>query len=280
MNLKKGRSMAWGPEAKRGAIGVTFDNFGEAAELEFGLWPDDKPVGSHYTSKVVLPVILKDLKAAELTATFFIEGWNGDIYADDLQAIRDEGHDVGFHGWRHEVWSDQTADRRNEILETSLNALSIADARPVGFRPPGGGITDDTPAQLAGSGITYVSPVGEGARMAGSVVSLPFRWTEVDAFYFEPFMGPDREKVFGSPEPRPIEEWRGALAEVKSRASETGGCYTVIFHPYLLGQEPERFEAFREFIQQLSATEDLWVTSCAEIASWALQHPETLAVTY
>jgi len=110
--------------------------------------------------------------------------------------------------------------------------------------------------------------VGEGARLEGDIVNIPFRWSEVDALYFEPFMGAAREKTFGSPEPRPLDEWRLALNKVKDLALETGGCYTVIFHAYLLGQDPERLAVFKEFLAQLNNEPDLWVAPCADIASW------------
>jgi peptidoglycan/xylan/chitin deacetylase (PgdA/CDA1 family) len=267
--------MPWGPEAKRGAICLTFDNFGEAAELEYGLWPKDEPIGKHYTATIVLPQVLQALDSGGISATFFVEGWNASIYAHELSEIRAVGHELALHGWRHEVWSEQTAHRREEILALGGQALSSDTGHPVGFRPPGGMVTDDTPSQLAAAGFHYVSPVGEGALIAGPVASLPFRWTEVDAFYFEPFMAPAREDVFGTGDERPAGEWQQALEAIQARALEAGGCYTVIFHIYLIGQQTERLEALQAFIQQLSVTEDLWVTSCAEISQWLHQHPES-----
>jgi len=262
--------MSWGEQAHRGAIGITFDNFGEAAELEYDLWPTDKPVGNHYTAKEVLPEILQALANANFKASFFVEGWNGTIYPRELQAIRDAGHDLGFHGWRHEVWQEQSPEQRANIIQRSLNALSVDNARPVGFRPPGGGVSEDTPKQLSQAGLSYYSPVGEGVQVTDNIVSLPFRWSEVDALYFEPFMGAAREKTFGSPVPRPVAQWRSALNRVKELALENGGCYTVIFHAYLLGQDPERFDVFKDFLAQLQQEKDLWVAPCADIAKWLL----------
>ncbi len=260
--------MSWGAKSHRGAISITFDNFGEAAELEYDLWPKDEPVGSHYTAKEVLPEILRALADANFQASFFVEGWNGSIYPRELQSIRDAGHDLAFHGWRHEVWQEQSCEQRQDIISRSLDSLRGQASGPVGFRPPGGGVTPDTPQQLSQNGFSYYSPVGEGARLEGDIVNIPFRWSEVDALYFEPFMGAAREKTFGSPEPRPLDEWRLALNKVKDLALETGGCYTVIFHAYLLGQDPERLAVFKEFLAQLNNEPDLWVAPCADIASW------------
>ena len=45
----------WGVERRPGALSFTFDNLGEAADIEFGQWPADKPVGEHYSARRVVP---------------------------------------------------------------------------------------------------------------------------------------------------------------------------------------------------------------------------------
>ena len=30
-------------------VSVTFDNLGEASDLERGWWPEDEPIGAHYS---------------------------------------------------------------------------------------------------------------------------------------------------------------------------------------------------------------------------------------
>jgi peptidoglycan/xylan/chitin deacetylase (PgdA/CDA1 family) len=269
--------MGWGPESRRGAISLTFDNFGEAAELEFGLWPEAQALGEHFTAKQVLPQILKDLEQTKVPATFFVEGWNGDMYPEALRAMREQGHEVALHGWRHEFWSDKTFDARNEILSKGQKAFSSLDIRPTGFRPPGGDSTPDTAAQLSDAGFSYVSAAGVSAQKEGDIVSLPFQWPYVDALYFEPFMTAAREEMFGSPDIRPLDEWQAALDKVIALAKQTGGYYAVIFHPYLLGLEPERFEPFRMFIEKLSADNDIWIAPCAEVARWVHDNPQIIS---
>ena len=36
-------------------VAVTFDNLGEASDLERGWWPEDEPLGSHHSVTKVLP---------------------------------------------------------------------------------------------------------------------------------------------------------------------------------------------------------------------------------
>jgi hypothetical protein len=63
-------SYTWGPDAQRAAVSVTFENLGEAADLERGLWPEREPLGRHFSVKRVLPRILGILEELGLQATF------------------------------------------------------------------------------------------------------------------------------------------------------------------------------------------------------------------
>ena len=54
-------------------VSVTFDNLGEAAELERGTWPADRPLGEHFSVREALPRV-ELLARAGLRATFFAEG--------------------------------------------------------------------------------------------------------------------------------------------------------------------------------------------------------------
>ena len=89
-----------------GILALSFDNLGEAAEIELGaVAPDDPGVGSHFTATEVLPALLDRLEDAGVSATFFVEGLNTEIYPDRLREIAARGHEVGFHAWRHEEWA-------------------------------------------------------------------------------------------------------------------------------------------------------------------------------
>jgi peptidoglycan/xylan/chitin deacetylase (PgdA/CDA1 family) len=76
----KGTPSVWGPDACRAAVSVTFDNLGEAADLERGVWPEDEPLGLHFSVKRTLPRILDTLDKLGLRTTFFVEGLNAELY--------------------------------------------------------------------------------------------------------------------------------------------------------------------------------------------------------
>ena len=73
-------------------IALTFDNLGEAADLERGLWPADAPLGHHPSVTVALPRLLDALDDLGLRATFCVEALNCEVYPDAVRGIAARGH--------------------------------------------------------------------------------------------------------------------------------------------------------------------------------------------
>ena len=79
------------PDGRRAAVSLTFDNLGEAAEIELGLRGADEPRGGHWSVVCALPVVLEELAGVELPATFFVEGINAEIYPGGAARDRRRG---------------------------------------------------------------------------------------------------------------------------------------------------------------------------------------------
>ena len=92
---------AWGPDGRRAALSVTFDNLGEGRDVGAGTWPEGRLFGAHSSAVRALPRILGALRDLDVTASFFVEGWNLDVYTSQLEDVVDAGHDLGLHGWVH-----------------------------------------------------------------------------------------------------------------------------------------------------------------------------------
>jgi peptidoglycan/xylan/chitin deacetylase (PgdA/CDA1 family) len=231
----------WGAGAAGAAVSVTFDNLGEAAQLQLGMWPDDVPQGRHFTVVEVLPRLLELLAARELRATFFVEGLNAEMYPGALHAIARAGHEVAAHAWRHEEWGALDAEPEAELLDRATRALRSIGLRPRGFRPPGGGLTARTLALLAEHGYTHVSPAGGREGLLEGLAVLPFRWPLVDAYAFLPQFAGLRERYGDGPDPHGPERMRDAMiAALRAHAEqedhrplpEHGGHLTLLFHPF------------------------------------------------
>ncbi len=222
----------WGDGAADAAVSVTFDNLGEAAQLELGMWPEDVPQGSHFTVVEVLPRLLELLASRRVQATFFVEGVNAEMYPDALHALADAGHEVAVHAWRHEEWAALDGDSERRLLARATDALRSIDLEPRGFRPPGGGVTARTLALLGEHGYRHVSPAGEREGLVDGLAVLPFRWPLVDAYAYLPQFAVLRERYGDGHDPHGPGPMRDRMVDALCRhADGHGGHLALLFHP-------------------------------------------------
>jgi peptidoglycan/xylan/chitin deacetylase (PgdA/CDA1 family) len=232
-------------------VSLTFDNLGEVAELHRGQWPDDAPLGRHASVTRTLPRVLELLAESGVRATFFVEGLNAQLYPEALREIAAAGHEVAFHGWQHERWADLDVAAERASLERGVRALDALGLRPVGFRPPGGELTDASLPLLREFGFEYCSPLGSEVEIRDGLAVLPFCWELVDAAYYLPHFA----TVRGTDEPLPPERLRAAI----DAALGGDGFLALIFHPFLLEDE-ERFAVLRDVVGRVGNT------PCREVA--------------
>ena len=212
-------------------VSVTFDNLGEAAQLELGMWPKEVPEGQHFTVVDVLPKLLDLLATRKVQATFFVEGLNAEMYPQALHTIMAAGHEVAVHAWRHEEWAALDAEREVELLARATDAMRSIGIEPSGFRPPGGGLTEHTLRLLGEHGYGYVSPAGEREGLLEGLAVLPFRWPLVDAYAYLPQFAGLRERYGDGPESRTPEEMRAEMIAALENHAEQEGHMTLLFHP-------------------------------------------------
>jgi peptidoglycan/xylan/chitin deacetylase (PgdA/CDA1 family) len=266
----------WGPEACRAAVSVTFDNLGEAAELERGLWPEDEPLGRHFSVKRTLPRILNTLDELGLRATFFVEGLNAELYPEALLEIDSTGHELAYHGWRHEYWPNLSPSKEAHLLERGIHKMHALGFRPRGFRPPGGMLTPSSPELLDNLGFTHCSPAGRGIGFLGDLVVLPFEWRLIDAYFYLPRFGGLRKGATGSSEPMSPFRFQETLSSALQGVVRDGGHLTLLFHPFLEEQE-DRFEIMRGALKELrDLAEDglVWCAPYRDMVSLVREHPK------
>jgi hypothetical protein len=200
-----------------------------------------------------LPRILSLLDGAGLKATFFVEAINVGRYPDAVAAIVDQGHELGCHAWRHESWHRLTIEARRDVVRRSLAALRSCGTDAQGFRPPGGLLEEADFAALRQEGVRWVSPAGRHAGVREDVVSLPFAWRDIDAYFFAPVLAPLRQADHRSTEPLPSAEFaqaaRSRIDEVVRSGNDEPLC--LVFHPFLYTTE-ERFEVLADLLDRLA----------------------------
>jgi peptidoglycan/xylan/chitin deacetylase (PgdA/CDA1 family) len=234
-------------------VSVTFDNLGEASDLERGWWPEDEPLGAHYSVTEALPRVLGALDDAALRATFFVEGLNTELYPDTLRELGERGHEVACHGWRHERWAELDPATERDRLQRSVEGMRALGLEPCGFRPPGGELTAATPGLLRELGFTYCSPAA-GAQ-TGGISALPFRWELLDAYHYLPHFASRR----GTEEPLPPARLRETLLGALDGGE---GFLALLFHPFLADTD-ERVAVIRDVLERVRALVDAGTVRCA-----------------
>lgn len=81
----------------------------------------------------ITPWLLGYLKAENIVATFFLLGEQVDKYPELVQAIRENGHDIGNHGHKHLRFGEVSADEYFENYAKGKRFQTINY-----FRPPYG----------------------------------------------------------------------------------------------------------------------------------------------
>lgn len=254
----------WGPRGQRAALCLTFDNFGEACEIEVGWW-GNKPVGQHYTAAFI-PELVEAL--GEFRGTYFIEASNAEIYPDAIRYWQRAGNEVALHAWRHEFWARLDASQRRDNLRRSCAAMEKIGVTLLGIRPPGGDMPADQEAwrELADAGLIYCSDVSEnGIRRFGDIISLPFRWPHVDALYFEEVAASLRPKFGLTEATYGPEHWAGVLDEMLAEILAKGTQATLIFHPHQLGAHPAKLAVLSNFLDEVRR-QDIWVARACDAA--------------
>lgn len=271
--------MAVWPGGARGALCLSFDNLGEAAELELGaLAPDDPSIGGHFTVERVLPRLLEVLGERDLAATFFVEGLNAELYPDALRMIAARGHEVAYHAWRHERWAGLSAGEQAENLARGVAAFKEIGLELTGLRPPGGALGAGGAKAVRDAGLLYCSPAGEGAAVEGGVALLPFQWQHVDASCVLPMLGAVREQMTGSTAPLDPDAFLGHLETGLDRLADVGGFATWILHPFMLDWFGEsRLGVLLDRLSEAAVGGKLWVAPCMRVGEHMLAHSQSFA---
>src|SRR4051812_34080999 len=253
------------PDPRR-AVLLSFDNLGEAADLERA--PGEPPPSREHPSVTeALPRLLERLAALDLRATFFVEAINAELYPQALRDIAAAGHEVGMHGWRHERWDALTSAEEEELLDRGLHALGALDLDVEGFRPPGGALGARTAAALAARGLRWCSPEGTHARRANGLACLPFRWPLVDAYHRLESFAERRVRLGDSARPATPRQAAGALLEALDAPAH--GPLVLIVRPFLMLAPGEVAEAGRVLarLAEQVAQGTRWVAPGREIAA-------------
>lgn len=264
------RPAAW-PDRARCAVALSFDSDHETNELRDGGKSIGRMSWGQFGSRVGVPRIAKLLRAHSVRASFYVPAVSALLYPDEQRMLAAEGHEIGIHGWIHELNSVLPREAEWDLMRRSADTLeSITGTRPVGMRTPSWDFSPNTLAIAKELGLLYDSSLmadedcyelllhGEPT----GVIEIPVEWIRDDAAYFmmnratalRPYIGPhDVFDIFRR-------EFDAAFDE--------GGIFQLTCHPHVIAYR-SRIWILDELIRHAKSRGRVWFATHAEIAAWA-----------
>jgi len=230
------RPRAW-KDGAQFAVALAFDSDHETNELRDGAKSVNRLAWGQWGNRVGIPRILAMLQRHSIPASFYVPAVSALLYPDEQRQIVQAGHEIGVHGWIHELNSGLTLEDERALLRRSVDALEeVTGIRPTGYRSPSADFSPHTLQVLCELGFAYDSSMAADddcyeLLMDGKptdLVELPFDWLRDDAVYFlmhrfqglRPYTPPtDVFDIFKR-------ELDGAHAE--------GGLFELTMHPHVI----------------------------------------------
>jgi len=125
-----------------------------------GVAPGDKVIALTFDDgpdPVYTPEVLAVLKRFQVTATFFMIGWEADATPDLVRQVASAWHGIGDHTWNHvDLTGLDEAGFRRQVDPTNNLLGSLTGRRISCVRPPRGHINKEVVRRLAAGGLTAV----------------------------------------------------------------------------------------------------------------------------
>ncbi|MEZ5815661.1 MAG: polysaccharide deacetylase [Hyphomicrobiaceae bacterium] len=255
----------------RCAIALSFDSDHETSELRDGGKSIGRMSWGQYGNRVGVPRILSLLAKHEVKATFYVPAVVALLHPDEQRRIVGEGHEIGIHGWIHELNSVLPYEAERDLMLRSAEVLEkVSGQRPVGLRTPSWDFSPNTLRIEKEMGLAYDSSLmadedcyellldGE----ATGIVELPVEWVRDDAVYF--MMNRFQSLRPYTPPSDVLDIFRREL----DAAYDEGGIFQLTCHPHIIGYR-SRIWIVEEIIRHAKAKGDVWFATHADIAAWA-----------
>jgi peptidoglycan-N-acetylglucosamine deacetylase len=261
-------------DGNRTCVALSFDPDHETSTLREGSVSPGRLSQGEYGSRVGIPRILDLLRRHEIKASFFVPAVVALLHPEEVRRIVDEGHEVGLHGWIHEVTSELPEPVERDLMLRAYETLEkITGQAPTGVRCPSWDFSPNTLKCIRELGLLYDSSlmaddepyeILEDGQPTG-IVELPVEWIKDDFPYFNmqrslalrPYTPPSSVlEIFKA-------EFDGAVAE--------GGLFLLTMHPHIIGHR-SRIAVLEDLIEHMKRTESVWFATHEEVARYCQAH--------
>jgi peptidoglycan/xylan/chitin deacetylase (PgdA/CDA1 family) len=259
------------PGGARCAASITFDvDLDSMLRLTYGPRTPERMATLSWLGyeHVAVPRIARLYEERGIEQTFFFPGYCMDSYPELVEGVLAHGHEVGLHGYLHEVSFEQDPGQEAEILDKALDAARRLMGRtPTGWRAPLYGLSDRSPELLLEHGFVYdASLMGDDQPYLlrtprGDLIELPSEWANDDWPHYAHV--PDLDYAM------PVKAPRDAVAAYRAEfeaAYRHGGLWVGVFHPSISGRLA-RLATVVDLLDVMLERGDVWIAPLSEIAA-------------
>lgn len=215
--------------------------------------------------------ILDALNRFHAKATFFTPGIFAEAYPDTVKKIVQAGHEIALHGHHHEDFATLSPEEQRAVIRQGCQSVTnVAGKKPVGFRLPEGGCTEETLQIIHEAGFLYDNSFFDHdipyrvhhAQLADDMIEIPTRWELIDFPYLawgDSFpAGNARIAIYDDV----LDNW---LRELDADY-DMGYCYVLSVTPQTIGS-PGRMFMLNTVLEQITQ-KNIWLATGEEIAGY------------
>lgn len=180
-----------------------------------------------------------------------------------LPALLDAGHEIGLHGYFHELVRDIDDGEFTAALEASLDLfVRQTGKKPVGFRSPAWEMTPHMLREIKRLGLTYDSSLMgfDHPYEIDDVVEIPVQWALDDAIFFK-FEGSGNDRQAPVSGAQVLDDW---LNEWRAQ-HRFGGLFTLTVHDWISGRA-QRIAMLEKLLDAVTAENGTWIATAEEIS--------------
>lgn len=254
----------------RCAMALSFDSDHETNELRDGGKSIGRMSWGQYGPRQGIPRILKALDRYGAKASFYVPAVSALLYPDEQRRLVAEGHEIGIHGWIHELNSQLPYEIERDLMFRAADTLEqVSGQRPVGLRTPSWDFSPSTLRIERELGLLYDSSLMADddpyelveAGTPTGIVELPVEWIRDDAVYFN-------MNRFAALRPyTPPEAVFDIFRREFEAAYEEGGLFLLTMHPHVIGYR-SRIWILEALLDLAANLPDVWIATHAEIAAF------------
>jgi peptidoglycan/xylan/chitin deacetylase (PgdA/CDA1 family) len=273
-HVRAGRSLkphAW-PNGARVAVALSFDSDHESIPLVRRQTSPGQLSQGEYGARVAVPRILKLLDQHDIKASFFMPAVVALLHPDEPARLVAQGHEIGIHGWIHELNSKLEFAAERDLQMRAADTLErLSGKRPVGIRTPSWDFSPNTLAIIREMGLLYDSSlmaddepyeILENGEPTG-VVELPVEWIRDDYVYFNM----DRFSTL-----RPHTPPSAVLEIFKAEfdgAYRDQGTFVLTMHPHVIGHR-SRITVLEQLVEYIKGHDKVWFGTHEQVARYCL----------